>query len=59
MGDSGLPPTPTHLAFNRRGHYLAASYADGRVLLWDYYTRHGGDGLAGGSVLGRPQLLSS
>lgn len=42
-----VPPTPTSLAFNRRGHYLAAAYADGRVLIWDFYTRHGGDALAG------------
>jgi hypothetical protein len=39
QGSYLIPPTATSAEFNRRGTYVAAGYADGRVLVWDFYTR--------------------
>jgi len=38
-----IPPTPTSMSFNSRGHYLASSYSDGRVLIFDFNTRLGSE----------------
>jgi COMPASS component SWD1 len=43
QNDNLISPTPTTMSFNRRGHYLAMGYSDGRVLIFDFNTRLGNE----------------